>query len=1571
MQIQDIFSDKQAVKDILSSSNFDEKTITALLEAEVRVGLLVGDVAATLDISSQSFTEWIESALFTRLKKKKSQDVFETCDRNLLKRYMKSGTNPAGLNMTMDYIISKLCASAEETFPQMAQYLNVEKIASFLQTAYSLQPDVLAKSSNMTREELNAVAFVMEGMNQIYPEIFTLLSNLIKEVNTTQMKEKLNVTDIEEESFPYIANNLLCGEPLRPLTPSKFWLLNPDLSSSTWEPVEARGCWLIKNSLKKFRGGVIIWEILESILQGEITFTPVNSVTNTIIEKASRFFIPIATFRDKLKTFGDLHQHLKNMDYYKYQSKIMTNLFHSTFFYDWTESKINEIYDTSFLKNTNVTDINSIIKSNIHYFKVTDEISSALECVNTQRFRAVKSEESILEDAKKGIAPFLAGIVFHDEYVYNDSSTYKETASTHIQYKIRMDVDSVPQTTSIKEQSWVPGPDGDFYYNMRYFWGFLQIQDLLDNAIIEIQTGYQSQDRVFMQQFPYPCFMRNNFLSALYTAQLLPIALVFGFAVVVCIFVNQFIWERESGNLKLLEIRGLDTKLIWLSNFIVMDLVLIVSSTLLTAVLYWGNLLPLSQPLIIWIMLLAYSFSCTMFIFLMTSLLKKSSSGSVITFLIFILTLLPFFVIMALSNDVGTGTKVASNIFMSSAFGSSILYITSLEQKQLGMDWSNLSISPIESDSFNILFCFIFMLCDGILYGMIGLIFVQITNKTESLLLFSRKGKPKQPTSYTVNDKTDSTFQGIQLINISKEYQTGRNKRLVAVNDLTIQFHSNEITGLLGHNGAGKTTTMGILTGMLKPTSGKILKSVHALEINGKMSTHDIGYCPQQGILYENMTVKEHLMLYANIGKTDKLLANSHVKDLMEKMNLLEKERTLAQHLSEGLRRCLAVGMAFAGNSALVVLDEPTSGVDSAARRRIWDFILKCKANRTIIVSTHHMDEAEILCDKIAILHKGKLVSHGTPSQLLEKYTNCIQLRITKSLCDEENLINEQNSALQSNIDQRVHEMVPNCVNIAKSSLKVVYNLPLGEHEDIGKYFSLFDTLEKEKDSLHISSFSVSSPSLEEIFSTVTWESSDTDTTTEYNRIQTKNQSSNQFKNEDNMSSESIHSRFQDSKKIVKKKTTAKTVNKIYGLLLKRFWNMFGDKISLLTSFSVSLLLLIIAMVVAIIRPDTLSPPILLTPSLYGPGSLSFTSMEKVTSVYSSMLAPPGIGTTCMNPVNFVAPHTKCVNEIPVMNSEVFNQKCQCDHFHWTCGEDQAMAKEISFQYTNTTDTVYFLSSEKMPNSWIYETHYKYIEKLFGGWKFGGSDNFVYFNNKGFHSSAAYLNALNNARLRSFLEQNSSVSSSSYGITTYNHPFRRTANQATSQNILQHISDYILALLLVAVVSFLPSKNIIYLIVERTTDEKQVQRSFGIKPMVYWTSAFLWDSLITLVFVACSAIIIKAFGVEALSDSSNLAASLLLIFCYCTCMNCLVYILEKGFQEPSLGQIVTLTVAVFIGIGTLVVMLLLFFFWWIRPIVEARKLLNIVLLVLPPYAVGRFYLLLLMLSFPSVFSNYL
>jgi len=170
---------------------------------------------------------------------------------------------------------------------------------------------------------------------------------------------------------------------------------------------------------------------------------------------------------------------------------------------------------------------------------------------------------------------------------------------------------------------------------------------------------------------------------------------------------------------------------------------------------------------------------------------------------------------------------------------------------------------------------------------------------------------------------------------------------------------------------------------------------------------------------------------------------------------------------------------------------------------------------------------------------------------------------------------------------------------------------------------------------------------------------------------------------------------------------------------------------------------------------------------------------------------------------------------------------------------------------------------------------------------------------------------------------------------------------------MQHINDYILAFLLVAVISFVPSRTIMYLITERKNDEKQVQKTFGIRPLEYWMTALLWDSFTAILFVALTAGILKAFGIKALAESSNLPAALLLMFFYCICMNCLVYLLEKAFHEPSLGQIVILTLSVFTGIATLILMLLLFFFWWIRPIVETRKLLSIVLLILPPYAAGK------------------
>ena len=152
---------------------------------------------------------------------------------------------------------------------------------------------------------------------------------------------------------------------------------------------------------------------------------------------------------------------------------------------------------------------------------------------------------------------------------------------------------------------------------------------------------------------------------------------------------------------------------------------------------------------------------------------------------------------------------------------------------------------------------------------------------------------------------------------------------------------------------------------METPTEGEIF-------ISGESKV--IGYCPQSSILYDNMTVEEHLEFYARLKKDDTNEVAQDVLNMMREMKIVHKADVLSKNLSEGLKRRLSVGIAFIGNSKVVILDEPTSGVDPNARKDIWKLITSHKENRTILVSTHYIDEAEMLCDKIIIMHKGKKV---------------------------------------------------------------------------------------------------------------------------------------------------------------------------------------------------------------------------------------------------------------------------------------------------------------------------------------------------------------------------------------------------------------------------------------------------------------------------------------------------------------------------------------------------------------------------------------------------------------------
>lgn len=331
-----------------------------------------------------------------------------------------------------------------------------------------------------------------------------------------------------------------------------------------------------------------------------------------------------------------------------------------------------------------------------------------------------------------------------------------------------------------------------------------------------------------------------------------------------------------------------------------------------------------------------------------------------------------------------------------------------------------------------------------------------------------------------------------------------------------------------------------------------------------------------------------------------------------------------------------------------------------------------------------------------------------------------------------------------------------------------------------------------------------------------------------------------------------------------------------------------------------------------------------------------------------------------------IAPYTTCspINKGVYQNQSLpaFEEECSCSKHSWQCSPTNG-EKMLQRSKENTTDIVYHLSDNINPNNWILNTHYEFIEKRYGGWKFGLERNeddkiglavnnsVVYFNNKGFHSVAAYLNAANNARLRKSVEGSNDLTK--YGITAYSHPIRQSSNQVTGQSLLQHISDYSLALLMLTVATFVPTSTIVYLIQERTNEEKLVQRTFGVGPFTYWTASFIWDSLISLIFIALSSVIIQLFQVRSYTARSNFSASLLLMFVFCMTSNAFIYLAEKGFKEPSMGQIILLTSFIFIGLIFLVLMLLMFMFWWIKPLQDAKKILEVIFLIFPPYALGN------------------
>ncbi|HVZ76201.1 MAG TPA: ABC transporter ATP-binding protein [Candidatus Paceibacterota bacterium] len=216
----------------------------------------------------------------------------------------------------------------------------------------------------------------------------------------------------------------------------------------------------------------------------------------------------------------------------------------------------------------------------------------------------------------------------------------------------------------------------------------------------------------------------------------------------------------------------------------------------------------------------------------------------------------------------------------------------------------------------------------------------------------------------------------IEVKNLVKKYGD-----FTAVNDITFSVEDGETFGILGPNGAGKTTTLEMIESLKRPTSGTITLDGHDVVKEGDLVKSLIGVQLQASTFFENLNLVELLETFGAMYNR-----KINAMELLDEVQLTDKAKSQSKELSGGQRQRLSIAIGLVNDPKVLFLDEPTTGLDPQARRNLWDLVeLVKRKGKTVVLTTHYMDEAEVLCNRVAIMDAGKIVAMGTPKSLIEK----------------------------------------------------------------------------------------------------------------------------------------------------------------------------------------------------------------------------------------------------------------------------------------------------------------------------------------------------------------------------------------------------------------------------------------------------------------------------------------------------------------------------------------------------------------------------------------------------------
>uniref|UniRef100_A0A8C3C119 ATP binding cassette subfamily A member 10 n=1 Tax=Cairina moschata TaxID=8855 RepID=A0A8C3C119_CAIMO len=626
-------------------------------------------------------------------------------------------------------------------------------------------------------------------------------------------------------------------------------------------------------------------------------------------------------------------------------------------------------------------------------------------------------------------------------------------------------------------------PDTCYNFSARYcdspkYWykGFLSLQSSIDAAIIEVVANHS-----VWEEMKSIAGVRMKSRSVIYSITLeysyFMITIVMCFSSFMYFLSMNVVRERKKLKV-LMKTMGLQDIAFWLSWSLLYAVYVLILSCLLTALVVQEAFYVSSFPAVL---LLFFLYGLIHMVFMLCSLLRTSklagSMGFLITFLFGCLSL------AVLIENLPEPLKWFLGLFCPFAFNAGIAKVFHLEKYGIGFSFSNLM-----EESYFLFSTYIMLIFDSVLYMLLAMYFDKVLPGKygiphpaffclkPSYWMRSRRGcpgegphsarSPEEPPGDDV-EPVPTEFMGkeaIRLNNIKKAYKK-KDKKTEALRGLSLNIYEGQITALLGHSGAGKTTLLNVLSGLTLPSEGSATIYDYKLsEIGDREEIREmIGICPQFNVQFEVLTVKENLRTFAEIKGIKSREVEREVQTILELLDISNVQDTQAEKLSGGQKRKLSIGIAMLGSPQVLLLDEPTAGLDPLSRHQVWSLLKEQRAGRVILFSTQFMDEADILADRKAFISHGRLKCVGSSLFLKKKWG--IGYHLSES-CNVES------------VTSLVKQHIPNVIFSGHSQYELRYKLPL---ENVNKFPDLFRGLDSCSD-WGIINYGVSMTTLEDVF---------------------------------------------------------------------------------------------------------------------------------------------------------------------------------------------------------------------------------------------------------------------------------------------------------------------------------------------------------------------------------------------------------------------------------------------------------------------------------------------------------